>query len=167
MIFVLLFGAQGLLGPWLEARDIEIVFQVPGIVLATCFVTVPFVARELIPAMQQRGPEQELAALTLGASGWQAFRLVTLPNVRWALFYGAVLCTARAIGEFGAVSVLSSHVRGETNTMPLHIEILYNDYQQVAAFSVATLLVLVAVITLAIKSAIEWRTGRRATHAPR
>jgi sulfate transport system permease protein len=160
MIFILLFGASSAIGPWLADHDIKIVFAVPGIILATCFVTFPFVARELIPALEARGPEQELAALTLGATGWYAFRTVTLPNVRWALYYGAILCTARAVGEFGAVSVVSGHIRGETNTVPLHVEILFNEYQFAASFAVSTLLVLVALTTLALKSAIEWRVTR-------
>lgn len=161
MVFILLFGASGLIGPWLMDQDIKIVFALPGIVLATIFVTFPYVARELIPAMEARGKDQELAALTLGATGFQTFRKVTLPNVRWALMHGVVLCTARAVGEFGAVSVVSGHIRGETNTMPLHIEILYNEYQFTAAFAVATLLVLVAVITLALKTFITYRESQR------
>ena len=161
MIFVLLFGAQSWLGPYLSDHGVKIVFAVPAIILATTFVTVPFVARELIPALEQRGPEQELAALTLGATGWQAFWRVTLPNLRWALFYGGVLCAARAVGEFGAVSVVSGHIRGETNTMPLHVEILYNEYQYSAAFAVATLLIGVAVLTLVLKAVIEWRVDRQ------
>lgn len=161
MVFILLFGASGLIGPWLMDQDIKIVFALPGIVLATIFVTFPYVARELIPAMEARGKDQELAALTLGATGFQTFRKVTLPNVRWALMHGVVLCTARAVGEFGAVSVVSGHIRGETNTMPLHIEILYNEYQFTAAFAVATLLVLVAVITLALKAFITYRESQR------
>jgi sulfate/thiosulfate transport system permease protein len=160
MIFVLLFGAQSWLGPYLSDQGIKIVFAAPAVVLATTFVTVPFVARELIPALEARGPEQELAALTLGATGWQAFWRVTLPNLRWALFYGGVLCAARAVGEFGAVSVVSGHIRGETNTVPLHVEILYNEYQYSAAFAVATLLIGVAVVTLALKAFIEWRVAR-------
>jgi sulfate transport system permease protein len=160
MIFVLLFGAQSWLAPYLSAYGIKIVFAVPAIVLATTFVTVPFVARELIPALEARGPEQELAALTLGATGWQAFWRVTLPNLRWALFYGGVLCAARAVGEFGAVSVVSGHIRGETNTVPLHVEILYNEYHYAQAFAVATLLVGVAAVTLVLKSVIEWRVER-------
>src|SRR5689334_3386975 len=161
MIFVLLFGAQSWLGPYLSAHGVKIVFAVPAIILATTFVTVPFVARELIPALEARGPEQELAALTLGATGWQAFWRVTLPNLRWALFYGGVLCAARAVGEFGAVSVVSGHIRGETNTLPLHVEILYNEYQYSAAFAVATLLIGVAVLTLVLKAVIEWRVDRQ------
>jgi len=161
MVFILLFGASGLIGPFLADNDIKIVFALPGIVLATIFVTFPYVARELIPAMEARGREPELAALTLGATGMQTFRLVTLPNVRWALMHGIILCTARAIGEFGAVSVVSGHIRGETNTVPLHIEILYNEYQFTAAFAVATLLVFVAILTLALKSFIAWRESQR------
>lgn len=160
LIYVLIFGAQGWLGPWLSEHDVQIIFAVPGIVLATVFVTFPFVARELIPVMQAQGNDEELAALTLGASGWQAFRRVTLPNVRWALFYGVVLCNARAMGEFGAVSVVSGHIRGETNTIPLYVEILYNEYNFVAAFAMASLLALLALVTLAAKSFIEWRAQR-------
>lgn len=165
MMFILLFGAQGVLGPWLAAHDLKIVFAVPSIVLVTAFVTIPFVARELIPALEARGPEQELAALTLGATPWQTFRRVALPNLRWPLAYGAILCTARAVGEFGAVSVVSGHIRGETNTVPLHVEILYNDFQYQPAFAVATILIGIALATLVIKSVIEWRAGRRG--APR
>ena len=157
LIFVLLFGAQGLLGPWLADHDIRIIFAVPGIVLATVFITFPFVARELIPLMAEQGRDEEEAALSLGANGWQTFWHVTLPNVRWALLYGVLLCNARAMGEFGAVSVVSGHIRGETNTMPLHIEILYNEYNFVAAFAVATLLAGLALVTLVIKTALEWR----------
>ncbi len=160
LVFVLLFGLQGLLGPWLIAHDIRIIFAVPGIVLATIFVTFPFVARELLPLIQAQGNEEEEAALTLGASGWQTFFRVTLPNVKWALIYGVILCNARAMGEFGAVSVVSGHIRGLTNTVPLHIEILYNDYQFVAAFAVASLLALLALMTLLVKSVIEWQTGQ-------
>jgi sulfate/thiosulfate transport system permease protein len=160
MIFVLLFGAQGFFGPWLQAHDIKIIFAVPGIVLATMFVTSPMVARELIPLMQSQGNDEEEAALTLGASGIQTFFRVSLPKIRWGLLYGVVLCNARAMGEFGAVSVVSGHVRGLTNTMPLHVEILYNEYQFSAAFAVASLLALLALATLAIKSVIEWRTSR-------
>jgi sulfate transport system permease protein len=159
LIYVLLFGAQGLLGPWLMDRDIRIIFAVPGIVLATTFVTFPFVARELIPLMQAQGKSEEEAARVLGASGWQTFWRVTLPNIKWGLLYGLILCNARAMGEFGAVSVVSGHIRGETNTMPLHIEILYNEYNFVAAFAVASLLTLLALVTLAIKSWVEWRAG--------
>jgi sulfate/thiosulfate transport system permease protein len=160
MIFVLLFGAQGVLGDVLAEHHVKIIFAVPGIVIVTAFVTVPFVARELIPALEARGPEQELAALALGATAWQTFRRVTLPNLRWPLAYGAVLCTARAVGEFGAVSVVSGHIRGETNTVPLHVEILYNDFQYQAAFAVATILVGIALTTIALKSAIEWHVAR-------
>lgn len=160
MLFVLLFGAHGLIGPWLLGHGVKIVFAIPAIVIATAFVTIPFVARELIPALEARGPEQELAALTLGATPWQTFRRVTLPNLRWPLAYGAILCTARAVGEFGAVSVVSGHVRGETNTIPLHVEILYNDFQYQAAFAVATILIGIALATLIGKSLIEWHAGR-------
>ncbi len=160
MLFALLFGAQGLLGPWLTDHGIRIMFAVPAIVIATAFVTIPFVARELIPALEARGPEQELAALTLGATPWQTFWRVTLPNLRWPLAYGAILCTARAVGEFGAVSVVSGHIRGETNTVPLHVEILYNDFQYQAAFAVATILIGIALATLIGKSFIEWHAGR-------
>lgn len=160
MIFVLLFGAQGFFGPWLSERDVKIIFAVPGIVLATMFVTAPMVARELIPLMQSQGDDEEEAALTLGASGLQTFFRVSLPKIRWGLLYGVVLCNARAMGEFGAVSVVSGHIRGLTNTMPLHVEILYNEYQFSAAFAVASLLALLALVTLAIKSVIEWRTSR-------
>lgn len=160
LVYVLVFGAQGWLGPWLAQHDIRIIFAVPGIVLATLFVTFPFVARELIPLMQAQGSTQEQAALTLGATGWQAFWRVTLPNIRWGLLYGVILCNARAMGEFGAVSVVSGHIRGETNTMPLHVEILYNEYQSVAAFAVASLLALLALLTLALKSAVEWQQRR-------
>ncbi|WP_260927641.1 sulfate ABC transporter permease subunit CysW [Novosphingobium sp. 9] len=157
LIFVLLFGAQGLLGPWLADQGVQIIFAVPGIVLATVFITFPYVARELIPLMSEQGRDDELAALSLGASGWQTFRRVTLPNVRWGLLYGVLLCNARAMGEFGAVSVVSGHIRGETNTMPLHVEILYNEYNFVAAFAVASLLAMLALVTLALKSLLEWR----------
>jgi sulfate transport system permease protein len=160
LIYVLIFGAQGWFGPWLAAHDIKIVFAVPGIVLATVFVTFPFIARELIPLMQAQGNDEEQAAIVLGASGWQAFWHVTLPNIKWGLIYGVILCNARAMGEFGAVSVVSGHIRGQTNTMPLHVEILYNEYQSVAAFAVASLLALLALVTLAIKSLIEWRHER-------
>ncbi len=155
LIYVLVFGAQGWLGPWLSAHDIKIVFAVPGIVLATVFVTFPFVARELIPLMLAQGRDEEEAALVLGASGWQMFRRVTLPNIKWALLYGVILCNARAMGEFGAVSVVSGHIRGQTNTMPLHVEILYNEYQFAAAFAVASLLALLALVTLALKTYVE------------
>jgi sulfate transport system permease protein len=157
LVFVLLFGAQGWFGEWLQARDIEIIFAVPGLVLATVFVTFPFVARQLIPLMTAQGRASEEAALTLGASGWQTFWRVTLPNIRFGLLYGVLLCNARAMGEFGAVSVVSGHIRGETNTMPLHVEVLYNEYNFVAAFAVASLLALLALVTLALKSALEWR----------
>ena len=160
LIYVLVFGAQGWLGPWLEAHQLRIIFAAPGIILATVFVTFPFVARELIPLMQAQGNDEEQAALVLGASGWQAFWYVTLPNVRWGLLYGVILCNARAMGEFGAVSVVSGHIRGQTNTMPLHVEILYNEYQAVAAFAVASLLALLALVTLALKSIVEWRHAR-------
>lgn len=159
LIFVLLFGGQGLLGPWLDARGVKIIFALPGIVLATTFVTFPFIARELIPLMQEQGTSDEEAALTLGASGWTMFRTVTLPNIRWALLYGVLLCNARTMGEFGAVAVVSGHVRGLTNTMPLHVEALYNDHQGPAAFAVASLLALLALLTLAGKSYLEWRYG--------
>jgi sulfate transport system permease protein len=158
MMIALLFGAQGLLGPWLVAHGVRIVFAVPGIVLATVFVTFPFVARELIPFMEARGTEEEEAAHVLGASGWQIFLRVTLPNVKWSLLYGVILCNARAMGEFGAVSVVSGHVRGETNTIPLHVEILYDEYAFAASFAAASLLLLLAVVTLAAKAALEWRT---------
>ncbi len=160
LIYVLVFGAQGWFGPWLAEHDIRIIFAVPGIVLATVFVTFPFVARELIPLMQAQGREEEEAAIVLGASGWQTFWRVTLPNIKWGLLYGVILCNARAMGEFGAVSVVSGHIRGETNTLPLHVEILYNEYNFAAAFAVASLLALLALITLAIKSYVEWRAGR-------
>jgi sulfate transport system permease protein len=163
MVFVLLFGARGLLGPWLAAHNLHIIFAVPGIVLATLFVTFPFIARELIPLMQEQGTEEEQAALMLGASGWQMFWRVTLPNVKWALLYGVILCNARAMGEFGAVSVVSGHIRGQTNTMPLHVEILYNEYNFVGAFAVASLLTLLALVTLVAKSFVEWRAHRALT----
>jgi sulfate/thiosulfate transport system permease protein len=155
LIYVLIFGLQGLLGPWLAAQDLRVVFAVPGIVLATVFVTFPFVARELIPLVQAQGNEEEEAALTLGASGWQTFFRVTLPNIKWGLLYGVILCNARAMGEFGAVSVVSGHIRGRTNTMPLHIEILYNEYQFAPAFAVASLLALLALVTLVVKTIVE------------
>ena len=157
LIYVLLFGAQGFFGPWLQSHDIQIIFAVPGIVLATIFVTFPFVARELIPIMQEQGTQDEEAALSLGASGWQTFFRVTLPNVKWALLYGVLLCNARAMGEFGAVSVVSGKIRGQTNTMPLQVEILYNEYAQTAAFALASLLALLALVTLLVKSVLEWR----------
>jgi len=161
LIFVLLFGLQGWMGPWLNARGIEIIFAVPGIVLATMFVTVPFVARELIPHMQALGREEEEASLVLGAGGWKTFLRVTLPNVRWSLLYGVILCTARAMGEFGAVSVVSGRIRGATNTIPLHVEILYNEYNFVGAFAVASILTLLAVMTLIIKKVVEWKATAR------
>jgi sulfate transport system permease protein len=157
LIYVLMFGSQGWFGPWLMDHDIKILFAVPGIVLATVFITFPFVARELIPLMQAQGSEEEEAALVLGASGWATFRRVTLPNIKWGLLYGVILCNARAMGEFGAVSVVSGHIRGETNTMPLQVEILYNEYNFTAAFAIASLLALLALVTLAVKSVIEWR----------
>ncbi len=159
LIFVLLFGAQGWFGPWLVAHDVRIIFAVPGIVLATVFVTFPFVARELIPLMMEQGRDDEEAAVSLGASGWQVFRRVTLPNIRWGLLYGVLLCNARAMGEFGAVSVVSGHIRGLTTTMPLHVEILYNEYDFVGAFAVASLLASLALVTLVLKSILEWRFG--------
>ncbi|WP_407279953.1 sulfate ABC transporter permease subunit CysW [Aromatoleum evansii] len=159
LIYVLIFGAQGWLGPWLADHDIRIIFAVPGIVLATVFVTFPFVARELIPLMQAQGREEEEAAIVLGANGWQTFWYVTLPNIKWGLLYGVILCNARAMGEFGAVSVVSGHIRGQTNTLPLHVEILYNEYQFAAAFAVASLLALLALVTLAIKTWVEHRAG--------
>ena len=169
LIYVLLFGAQGWLGPWLAAHDIKILFAVPGIVLATVFVTFPFIARELIPLMQEQGIEEEEAALVLGASGWQTFWRITLPNIKWGLLYGVILCTARAMGEFGAVSVVSGHIRGATNTLPLQVEILYNEYQFAAAFAVASLLTVLALVMLAVKSLIEWqaRQTRRTALAAR
>ncbi|MBU7572340.1 MAG: sulfate ABC transporter permease subunit CysW [Hydrogenophaga sp.] len=160
LIYVLVFGAQGWMGPWLAEHDIKIVFAVPGIILATIFVTFPFIARELIPLMQAQGNDEEQAAIVLGASGWQTFWHVTLPNIKWGLIYGVILCNARAMGEFGAVSVVSGHIRGQTNTMPLHVEILYNEYQSVAAFAVASLLALLALVTLVIKSVAEWQMER-------
>jgi sulfate transport system permease protein len=160
LIYVLMFGLQGWLGPWLRDNDIKIIFAVPGIVLATVFVTFPFVARELIPLMEAQGKEEEEAAIVLGASPFQMFWRVTLPNIKWGLLYGVILCNARAMGEFGAVSVVSGHIRGETNTMPLHVEILYNEYNFAAAFAVASLLALLALVTLVAKSVVEWRTSR-------
>ncbi|MEK8051412.1 sulfate ABC transporter permease subunit CysW [Ideonella sp. DXS22W] len=157
LIYMLVFGLQGWFGPWLQAHDLKVIFAVPGIVLATVFITFPFVARELIPLMQAQGREQEEAAVVLGASGWQVFRRVTLPNIKWALLYGVILCNARAMGEFGAVSVVSGHIRGQTNTMPLHIEILYNEYQFAAAFAVASLLAGLALVTLVLKLWVERR----------
>jgi len=161
MVFVLLFGLQGLFGPWLDARGITIVFAVPGIIIATLFVTLPFVARELIPLMQKQGTQQEEAALMLGANGWQMLLRVTLPNIKWGLLYGILLCNGRAMGEFGAVAVVSGHIIGRTNTMPLHVEVLYNDYAFAAAFAVASLLTLMALATLALKVWLEWRAGPR------
>lgn len=157
LIYVLLFGMQGWLGPWLKEHNIQIIFAVPGIVLATIFVTFPFVARELIPLMQEQGSEEEQAALSLGASGWQTFWRVTLPNIKWALLYGVILCNARAMGEFGAVSVVSGHIRGKTNTVPLHVEILYNEYNVVAAFAMASILALLGLVTLTAKTLLEWK----------
>ena len=165
LIYVLLFGLQGWLGPWLRTQDIQIIFAVPGIVLATVFITFPFVARELIPLMQEQGRDDEEAALSLGASGWQAFARVTLPNIRWGLLYGVLLCNARAMGEFGAVSVVSGHIRGLTNTLPLHVEILYNEYNFVAAFAVASLLAGLALVTLVAKTLLEWRYADQLTGA--
>jgi sulfate transport system permease protein len=165
LIYVLLFGLQGWFGPWLTEHDVKIIFAVPGIVLATIFVTVPFIARELIPLMQAQGTEEEEAAVVLGANGWQTFFHVTLPNVKWGLLYGVILCNARAMGEFGAVSVVSGHIRGSTNTLPLHVEILYNEYNFAAAFAVASLLALLALVTLALKTMVESRThGKQGTH---
>jgi sulfate transport system permease protein len=156
LIYVLVFGAQGWFGPWLIDHNMKVIFAVPGIVLATTFVTFPFVARELIPLMQAQGSDEEYSAITLGAGGWQVFSRVTLPNIRWGLFYGVILCNARAMGEFGAVSVVSGHIRGVTDTMPLHVEILYNEYNIAGAFAVASLLALLALATLVVKTAIEW-----------
>ena len=167
MCYVLLFGANGYLGPWLAKHDIQIIFAVPGLVLATMFVTFPFVARELIPLMQEQGTSEEEAALSLGAGGWLTFWSVTLPNVRWALLYGVLLCNARAMGEFGAVSVVSGHLRGLTNTIPLQVEILYNDYNFIAAFAVASVLAGLGLVTLAIKSGLEWRYGDEISAAHR
>jgi sulfate transport system permease protein len=161
LIFVLLFGAQGWFGEWLSAHDVKVMFAVPGIMLATLFITFPFVARELIPLMQEMGSEEEEAALSLGASGWQTFFLVTLPNIKWALLYGVLLCNARAMGEFGAVSVVSGHIRGLTNTLPLHVEVSYNEYDFVGAFASASILAGLAIVTLVLKSALEWQQGRR------
>ncbi len=158
LVYVLLFGLQGWLGPWLAERDLKIIFAVPGIVLATIFVTFPFVARELIPLMQSQGSEEEEAARTLGAGGWQTFWRVTLPNVKWGLLYGVILCNARAMGEFGAVSVVSGHIRGATNTIPLHAEILYNEYNSTAAFAMASLLTILTLITVALKALVDWRS---------
>lgn len=157
LTYVLIFGANGWIGPWLMAHDIKIIFAVPGIVLATVFVTVPFIARELIPLMQAQGNDEEQAAIVLGASGWQTFWHVTLPNIKWGLVYGVILCNARAMGEFGAVSVVSGHIRGETNTLPLHVEILYNEYNAIGAFAAASILALLALVTLFAKTIVEWR----------
>jgi sulfate transport system permease protein len=157
LVFVLLFGAGGALGPWLQSHGVEIIFALPGIVLATIFVTFPFVAQQLVPLMQAQGTQEEECALSLGASGWRTFVSVTLPNIKWGLLYGVLLCNARAMGEFGAVAVVSGHIRGLTNTMPLHVEILYNEYNFVAAFAVASLLATLALVTLALKSFFEWR----------
>lgn len=162
LIFVLMFGAHGLFGPWLSEHNIKIIFALPGIVLATTFVTFPFVARELIPLMQAQGTEEEEAAVTLGANGWRIFWKVTLPNIKWGLLYGVILSNARAMGEFGAVSVVSGHIRGSTNTIPLHIQILYNEYQFAASFAIASLLVLLAALTLAVKGLMEWNMKRQA-----
>ena len=167
LVYVLLFGLQGYFGPWLQSEGIQIIFAVPGIVLATIFVTFPFVARELVPLMQEQGTQDEEAALSLGASGWQTFWRVTLPNVKWALLYGVILCNARAMGEFGAVSVVSGHIRGKTNTMPLHVEILYNEYNFAAAFAVASLLALLALVTLVVKVALEWHYADQIAGAKR
>lgn len=166
LVFILLFGSQGWFGSWLQDNDLRIVYAVPGIILATLFVTFPLVARELIPLMQAQGTEEELAALTLGATGWQIFRRVTLPNIKWGLLYGAILANARAMGEFGAVSVVSGHVRGLTNTMTLHVEILYNEYMFAASFAVASLLAMLALVTLVLKSALEWQYDRKQAAAP-
>lgn len=157
LIFILLFGAQGYFGPWLAAHDVKIIFAVPGMILATLFITFPFIARELIPLMQAQGKDEEEAAVSLGASGWQMFRRVTLPNIKWGLLYGVILANARAMGEFGAVSVVSGHIRGETNTLPLHVEILYNEYNAVGAFAAASILALLALVTLVAKTIVEWR----------
>ena len=161
VIFVLLFGLQGVFGEWLSDHDIKIIFAVPGIILATLFVTFPFVARQLIPLMQEMGSEEEEAALSLGASGWQMFFQITLPNIKWALLYGVLLCNARAMGEFGAVSVVSGHIRGLTNTLPLHVEVSYNDYDVVGAFASASILASLAIVTLVLKTLLEWKQGIR------
>jgi len=167
LVYVLLFGAQGWFGPWLDAHGVKVIYAVPGLVLATIFITLPFVARELIPLMESQGSEEEEAARVLGASGWQMFFRVTLPNIRWALLYGVLLCNARAMGEFGAVSVVSGHIRGLTTTMPLEVEMRYNEYDYVGAFAVASLLALLALLTLAVKTLLEWRYGDEiAAHAP-
>jgi sulfate/thiosulfate transport system permease protein len=167
LIYVLLFGLQGWLGPWLARHNLQIIFAVPGIVLATIFVTFPFVARELIPLLEAQGQEEEEAAIALGASGWQTFFRVSLPNLKWGLLYGVILCNARAMGEFGAVSVVSGHIRGRTNTMPLHVEILYNEYQFAAAFAVASLLAVLALATLVAKTVVEWRAQRQLAESAR
>lgn len=161
LVFILLFGSQGVLGPWLEEHNIQIVFAIPGILLATIFVTFPFVVRELIPIMQEQGTDEEQAGRILGANGWQMFFRITLPNIKWGLLYGVILCNARAMGEFGAVSVVSGHIRGLTNTIPLHVEILYNEYNFTAAFAVASLLALLAIVTLVIKSIVEWKSSHK------
>ena len=166
LIYVLLFGAQGWFGPWLQEHDLKIIFALPGIVLATIFVTFPFVARELIPLMEGQGSEEEEAAVVLGASGWQVFRYATLPSVQWGLLYGVILCNARAMGEFGAVSVVSGHIRGMTNTLPLHVEILYNEYNYAAAFAVASLLALLAIVTLGLKTLVERKTRQQQREQP-
>ena len=163
MIFILLFGLHGVMGPWLQEHDIKIIFAIPGIIIATTFVTFPFVARELIPLMEEQGTEEEEAALVLGASGWQTFRRITLPNIKWGLLYGLILCNARAMGEFGAVSVVSGHIRGATNTVPLQVEILYNEYSFAAAFALATMLAALAILTLVLKSLIQWRSAQAGT----
>jgi len=160
LIFIILFGAQGYFGQWLAAQDVKVIFALPGMILATLFVTFPFVARELIPLMQSQGRDEEEAAVSLGASGWQMFWRVTLPNIKWGLMYGVILANARAMGEFGAVSVVSGHIRGETNTLPLHVEILYNEYNQIGAFAAATVLALLGLVTLVAKTVVEWRMRR-------
>jgi sulfate/thiosulfate transport system permease protein len=165
LVFVLLFGMRGIFGPWLTEHDVRIIFAIPGILLATLFVSVPFVARELIPLMQEQGSEEEQAAISLGATGWQAFFRVTIPKIKWGLLYGVVLLNARAIGEFGAVSVVSGHIRGETNTAPLHVEILYNEYNFAAAFAVASMLAVFAIVTIAAKAGIEWKAGSEGSKA--
>jgi sulfate transport system permease protein len=167
LIYVLMFGAQGWFGPWLQAHDVKIIFAAPGMILATVFVTFPFVARELIPLMEAQGTEEEQAAIVLGASGWQMFWRVTLPNIKWGLLYGVILANARAMGEFGAVSVVSGHIRGMTNTIPLHVEILYNEYNFAAAFAVASILALLALVTLVLKSWVEWKAQRDMAEAKR
>lgn len=160
LLFILIFGRQGWLGPWLAEHDIKIIFALPGMIIATMFITVPYIARELIPLMQAQGKDEEEAAVSLGASGWQMFWRVSLPNIKWGLLYGVILCNARAMGEFGAVSVVSGHIRGETNTLPLHVEILYNEYNSVGAFAAASVLALLALVTLAAKTFVEWRMAR-------